>query len=73
MKNIQKYGGDDAKQLANDILEIRKGAKSISTYYKPYIDFEVGGKIHPNYNHNITQTGRLSSSKPNMQNISGKK
>ena len=73
LKNIQKYGGDDAKQLANDILEIRKGAKSISTYYKPYIDFEVGGKIHPNYNHNITQTGRLSSSKPNMQNISGKK
>ena len=73
LKNIQKYGPDKAKELALEIIEIRKLNKSISTYFKPYIDFEIDGKIHPNYNHNITQTGRLSSSKPNMQNISGKK
>lgn len=73
LKHIQKYGSPEAKELALEIIEIRKINKSISTYFKPYIDFEIDGKIHPNYNHNITQTGRLSSSKPNMQNISGKK
>ena len=62
----------DVREFSKDVLKIRNLEKTISTYYKPYIEYSIDGRIHPNYNHCITQTGRLSSSKPNMQNISGK-
>ena len=65
-------GDSNAHAFCKDLLEIRNLSKTINTYFKPYIDFAVKGRIHPSYNHCITQTGRLSSSKPNMQNISGK-
>ena len=58
--------------LCGDLIELRELSKTINTYFKPYIEYTIGGRIHPQYNHCITQTGRLSSSKPNMQNISGK-
>ena len=61
-----------AAKLAEDLTALRKITKNISTYFKPYIDHAIADTIHPVYNHCITQTGRLSSSKPNMQNISGK-
>ena len=65
-------GDSNAHAFCKDLLEIRNLSKTINTYFNPYIDFAVKGRIHPSYNHCITQTGRLSSSKPNMQNISGK-
>lgn len=71
--------GTPVHMFCSILLETRKVAKSINTYYKPYIEFTVrlietgqGGRIHPSYNHCATSTGRLSSSKPNMQNISNK-
>tara|TARA_R100000005_G_scaffold96612_1_gene85152 strand:- start:18070 stop:19257 length:1188 start_codon:yes stop_codon:yes gene_type:complete len=54
------------------LLRVRKTTKAINTYYKPYIEYAIDNKIHPSYNHCSTGTGRLSSSKPNMQNISNK-
>lgn len=53
------------------ILQHRKYAKLSSTY----IDGLVGtvypdGKIHAKFNQALTTTGRLSSSEPNLQNIS---
>jgi hypothetical protein len=62
----------EAAELARDLSALRQVTKNISTYFKPYIDHAIADTIHPVYNHCITQTGRLSSSKPNMQNISGK-
>ena len=53
------------------IIEHRKYAKLISTYIeglKPHIHED--GKIHAKFNQALTQTGRLSSSEPNLQNIS---
>lgn len=53
------------------IGEYRKLTKIISTYsegLKKYID-ELG-KIHTIYTQTITQTGRLSSIEPNLQNLS---
>jgi DNA polymerase-1 len=53
------------------LIEYRKYSKLISTYIeglKPHI-FE-DGKIHAKFNQALTQTGRLSSKEPNLQNIS---
>lgn len=72
LSNLVKYEKDIAGAFAKDILKLRNKAKSITTYYKPYLNFAVNGTIHPSYNHCVTQTGRLSSSKPNMQNINSK-
>ena len=53
------------------ILEYRKYFKLLSTYVeglKPHVYKD--GKIHASFNQAQTQTGRLSSSNPNLQNIS---
>ena len=75
LEYILKYEptGNDARHFVQDILGIRNLSKAISTYYRPYVSFVVEDTLHPSYNHCVTQTGRLSSNKPNMQNINGKK
>ena len=57
--------------IVSKIIEYRKYSKLISTYVEGlnkhvYKD----GKIHATFNQALTQTGRLSSSNPNLQNIS---
>ena len=68
---------DNLKELIDDhpivekILEYRKYFKLITTYIdglKPHIFND--GKIHAHFNQALTATGRLSSSNPNLQNIS---
>lgn len=55
------------------IIEYRKYSKIISTYSQGLLNFiNEDGKIHTIYNQALTQTGRLSSSEPNLQNISVK-
>lgn len=57
--------------IISDILEYRKYTKLYSTYaegLKKYI--RPDGKIHTIFSQMITQTGRLSSYDPNLQNIS---
>lgn len=53
------------------ILEYRKVQKLISTYIDkmPKIVNKKTKKIHCNFNQALTDTGRFSSSEPNMQNI----
>jgi len=58
-------------ELALDFLKLRQLNKDINTYYKGYSDLVwPNGLIHGSLNHCATATGRLSSTKPNMQNIS---
>lgn len=57
--------------IIEHILMYRKLSKIYSTYaegLKKYITAD--GKIHTVYNQNGTQTGRMSSTDPNLQNIS---
>jgi len=61
----------DTHPIINQILEYRKYSKLISTYIDGIIP-HIGEdrKIHATFNQTQTQTGRLSSSEPNLQNIS---
>lgn len=53
------------------ILEYRKYAKLTSTYIDGLlVHIHSDGKLHPRFNQALTTTGRLSSSNPNLQNIS---
>ncbi len=54
-----------------DILNYRTRKKLLSTYVDalPKLISPVTNKIHTNYMQAVTATGRLSSNKPNLQNI----
>lgn len=70
INNIYKKCDDDA---VIEYCKLQKEAmaynKMASTYLEPFIKFSIGEILFPNYNTTITETGRLSSSGPNMQNI----
>ena len=57
--------------IIKEILEYRAIRKLLSTYIDPLPNYisPVTGKIHTTFNQALTATGRLSSSKPNLQNI----
>ena len=61
----------DKHPIINEILEYRGVRKLLSTYIEPFPNYvsPVTGKIHTTFNQALTATGRLSSSKPNLQNI----
>ncbi|MDO4500015.1 MAG: DNA polymerase I [Erysipelotrichaceae bacterium] len=61
----------DYHPIINYVLDYRKYSKLYSTYaegLKKYI--QKDGKIHSIFSQTVTATGRLSSSEPNLQNIS---
>lgn len=56
--------------VVSKILEYRQLTKLQSTYLIGLQDYiQADGKIHTRYIQDLTQTGRLSSSDPNLQNI----
>ena len=61
----------DKNEVVGDILEYRAVRKLLNTYIEPFQGFvsPVTGKIHTTFNQALTATGRLSSVKPNLQNI----
>ncbi|AUF83370.1 DNA polymerase I [Mesoplasma syrphidae] len=57
--------------VVNLLLEHRKYSKLYSTYLRGFEKFIFDdGKVHTIFNQTLTNTGRLSSSEPNIQNIS---
>ncbi len=56
--------------IVDEVLEYRKYAKIVSTYVDGLTKNIIDGKIFTTFNQTMTQTGRLSSSSPNLQNIS---
>lgn len=64
---------DDDSGLVEHLLKLREYKKQISTYFEGYQELVYpDGCIHGTLNHCKTATGRLSSSSPNLQNVSGK-
>ena len=62
-------GGD----LTEAVLEWRGHEKIITTYGASLLELlHSDGRFHPRYNQSIPATGRLSSDKPNAQNLSPK-
>jgi DNA polymerase I-like protein with 3'-5' exonuclease and polymerase domains len=53
--------------LQKEAMMYKKAAK---TYCQAFLDRSVEGILHVNFNNVNTVTGRLSSSKPNLQNVS---
>lgn len=52
------------------IKTYREAAKLLSTYIEPLPELaDTEGRIHTTFNQNVTATGRLSSTNPNLQNI----
>ncbi len=59
--------------IVSKILEYRKYAKLVGTYIDGLVvHVKEDGKIHSYFNQAQTSTGRLSSSSPNLQNISAR-
>ena len=67
LENLAEQGN----QLAKSMLEYRQIAKLKSTYVDTLLKLaeENQGRIHTTYSQTSTNTGRLSSSDPNLQNI----
>lgn len=67
---LKKYAGLD---IIDAVLEYRKSQKFTTTYGKPLLDRinPVTGRLHTSFRQ-IISTGRMSSAKPNLQNIPAK-
>ncbi len=65
---LQKLSGEH--QIVDCILEYRQYVKLKSTYCDGLLGLiDDSGKIHSSFNQTVTQTGRISSTEPNLQNI----
>ncbi len=66
LKKLAWNGSDVAKTL----LDYRRIAKLLGTYILPFLECsQRDGRVHGSFNQTGTDTGRLSSSDPNLQNI----
>ena len=76
-KTIVKLKGPFAKKYVSILLKLAELDKLVGTYYvglqetNSEMDWPEG-MLHGQYNQCVASTGRLSSSKPNAQNFSGK-
>jgi Autographiviridae DNA polymerase len=73
---IEKIYQNSKNEQAKEYCRLQKLAmtynKMCSTYLEPFLELSIDGKLYPNYNNTMTITSRLSSSKPNLQNIPSK-
>ena len=61
----------DAHPIVPCVIEYRQNAKLKSTYIDGLLNVidPATSRVHSTFNQNLTATGRLSSSEPNLQNI----
>lgn len=68
---LEELDGMNISEIPGLLLTHREFGKILSTYVKalPEMVNPLTKRIHTNYNLTIAQTGRLSSTNPNLQNI----
>jgi len=67
-KTLEKL--EEKHPIIKLILKYKKLTKMYSTYICPTLEsLDKNDRIHTEYNQHITRTGRISSSKPNLQNV----
>ena len=66
-EELEKYA--DKHEIVRLLLRYRKIQKINSTYIEGFKPLLINGRVHTTYNQSNTQTGRLSSMNPNLQNI----
>ncbi len=66
-EELEKYA--DEHEIVRLLLRYRKIQKINSTYVEGFRPLIKNGRVHTTYNQSNTQTGRLSSANPNLQNI----
>lgn len=60
----------DVYAFVKGVQDYRAKSKELSTYFEGILSLIMpDGKVHHNLNHCLTATGRLSSSDPNLQNV----
>lgn len=59
----------DKHPIISKVLEYRALSKLYNTYIEGMKNYIIDGNIHTIYTQNLTRTGRLSSTEPNLQNI----
>ena len=73
---IEKIYNTSEDPLVKQYCKLQKMSMKIekvcSTYLEPFLNYSIDGILYPHYNNTATATGRLSSSKPNLQNITSK-
>ena len=65
-KTLKVHYGDDP--WIAKLLELRKRETVVQTFLRPIPEREHNGRLYGTFNQTGTKTGRLSSSKPNLQN-----
>lgn len=69
---LTENSGSPLKDFVALLLKYREYAKLISTYGESFLkQLDKNGRIHTEYTQCFTDTGRLSSKRPNLQNIPG--
>ncbi len=66
-EELEKYA--ENSEIVRCVLRYRKIQKINSTYIEGFKPLIIKGKVHTTYHQSLTQTGRLSSANPNVQNI----
>lgn len=70
LKSYLEHEVPAVRELAESVLEYRSTSKLLNTYIENIKEFmQADGRVHPSFWQTGTRTGRMSSSKPNFQNI----
>lgn len=68
-KSVLQTLSNEGHSSIQTYLDWREAEKLLTSYYPAYNKFVRGGRIHPTFNVTSTRTGRLSSERPNLQQV----